>query len=42
MVILEIIEKQWMGQGRTNKQLGLSYGLPVGAYLLVVYFFILA
>lgn len=37
----EIIEKQWMGQGRTNRQLGLSYGLPVGAYLFVVYFFII-
>ena len=37
----EIIEKQWMGQGRTNKQLGLSYGLPIIAYLFIVFFFII-
>ena len=34
----EIIEKQWMGQGRTNKQLGLSYGLPVMVYLFILFF----
>ena len=37
----KIIEKQWMGQGRTNKQLGLSYGLPVGAYLFILFFILI-
>ncbi len=37
----EIIEKQWMGQGRTNRQLGLSYGLPVGVYLFILFFVLL-